>query len=121
MKFTAYILGERQFAEFEVTSKIKTDVHGHFTYSLRGVTENGTKASTVVNKSQWDKYDVPCEERFIEKIPDRKRKRNKSMQPVIGRSTPVPKGQRRVYDEEIEKWLASHYEIDIDNAQEYSE
>lgn len=113
MKFRAYVLGEKQFADFEVTSKIRTDVRGHLVYVLCGFTERGNKASATVNKSQWDAFDVPMVEKSVNKKTDRKRKRNNSMQPHIGRKTPVPKNQKRVYDEEIERWLASHYGIDL--------
>lgn len=114
MKFTAYVMVEGGTVEFEVTQKIRTDVRGHLTYMLQGLTDKGNKANALVNKSQWDKFDVPIIERKIEKTTNRKRMRNRLMQPAIGRKTPIPKSQKKAYNEEIEKWLAEHYDIDLD-------
>lgn len=124
MKFRAYVLIEKQFSDFEVMSKIRVDVRGHVVYMLCGLTECGNKANAAVNKSQWDAFDVPIVEKSISKKTDRKRKRNGSMQPLVGRKTPVPKGQKRAYNEEIEQWLANQYGIDLnrldaDNKQQY--
>lgn len=115
MRFIAYVPCEKATVEFEVKSKIRTDVRGHYTYMLQGITDKGNVANALVNKSQWDGFDVPVKERVIEKKTNRKRKRTKAMQPVVGRRTPVPKSKRRAYNEEIEKWLAEHYDIDIDD------
>lgn len=118
MRFTAYVPCERAKVEFEVKSKIRTNVRGHFTYMLQGLTDKGNKACALVNQSQWDKFDVPIEERKIDKKVDRRRVRKSSMKPVVGRKTPVPKSQRKVYNEEIERWLAEHYDIDLDDLKE---
>ena len=115
MRFIAYVPCEKATVGFEVNSKIRTNVRGHYTYMLQGITDKGNKANALVNKSQWDEFDVPVEERVVERKIDRKRKRIKAMQPVVGRRTPVPKSKRRAYNEEIEKWLAEHYDIDIDD------
>lgn len=114
MRFTAYVMMEGGTVEFEVTQKIRTDVRGHFTYMLQGLTDKGNKANALVNKSQWDKFDVPIIERKIEKTTNRKKMRNDSMRPAVGRKTPIPKSQKKAYNEEIEKWLADHYDIDLD-------
>lgn len=121
MKFIAYVPCEKGKVEFEVSSKIRTNVRGHLTYMLTGLTEKGHKACALVNQSQWDKFDVPIEEREIAKKVDRKRLRNKSMQPAVGRKTPIPKSEKRVYNEEIERWLAKHYDIDLDTLKEYEQ
>ena len=118
MKFITYVPCERGKVEFEVTAKIRTDVRGHLTYMLTGLTAKGHKACALVNKSQWDNFDVPIEEREVPKKVDRKRMRNKSMQPAVGRKTPIPKSQKRVYNEDIEKWLADHYDINLDDLKE---
>ena len=121
MRFTAYVPCERAKVEFEVKSKIRTNVRGHFTYMLQGLTDKGNKANALVNKSQWDKFDVPIEERAIDKKVDRRRIRNSAMQPNVGRKTPIPKNEKRVYNEEIERWLAKHYDIDLDTLKEYGD
>ena len=115
MRFITYVPCEKAKVEFEVKSKIRTSVRGHYTYMLQGITDKGNKANALVNKSQWDEFDVPVEERVIDKKIDRRKKRIKAMQPVVGRKTPVPKSKRRAYNEEIEKWLAEHYDIDLDD------
>lgn len=121
MRFVAYVPCERAKVEFEVKSKIRTDVRGHFTYMLQGLTDKGNKANALVNRSQWDKFDVPVEERVIEKKTDRRRMRNRYLKPSRKRKTPVPKSKRKVYDEEIERWLAEHYDIDLDDLKEDGE
>lgn len=118
MKFSTYVPCERGTVEFEVTAKIRTDVRGHLTYMLTGLTAKGNKACALVNQSQWEKFDVPIEERKIDKKVDRRRVRKSSMKPVVGRKTPVPKSQRKVHNEEIERWLAEHYDIDLDDLKE---
>ena len=115
MRFITYVPCEKAKVEFEVKSKIRTNVRGHYTYMLQGITDKGNVANALENKSQWDEFDVPVEERVIDKKIDRKKKRIKAMQPVVGRKTPVPKSKRRAYNEEIEKWLAEHYDIDLDD------
>ena len=118
MRFRAFVLVEHGTVEFEVTRKIRTDVRGHLTYMLQGVTDKGNKANALVNKSQWDKFDVPVEEKVVSKNADRRRVRNKAMQPAIGRKTPIRKCEKRAYNEDIEKWLAEHYDIDMDDLKE---
>ena len=121
MRFVAYVLVEGGKVEFEVMSKIRTDVRGHYTYMLQGLTDRGNKANALVNRSQWEMFDVPVEERKVERKADRRRTREKAMQPAVGRSTPIPKSQRKAYNEEIERWLAEHYDIDLDRLKEEDE
>jgi len=104
--------------EFEVTRKIRTNVRGKYTYMLQGVTEKGNVANRLVNKSQWDSFDVPVVEREVSKNTNRRKIRNDSMKPAIGRKTSIPKSKRRAYNEEIEKWLAEHYDLDLDDLKE---
>ena len=117
MKFVTYVPCEKGKTEFEVTAKIRTDVRGHLTYMLTGLTAKGNKACALVNQSQWDKFDVPIEEREVGRT-DRRRTRNSSMQPAVGRKTPIPKNERKAYNVEIERWLAEHYDIDLDDLKE---
>lgn len=118
MRFTAYVFQEGGVVEFEVLSKIRTNVRGHYTYMLQGLTDLGNKANALVNQSQWERFDVPVEERAVGRKTDRRRMRNRRMQPAVGRGTPVPKSQRKAYNEEIERWLAEHYDIDLDELKE---
>lgn len=116
MKFHAYVLVEGGTVEFEVEKKIRTDVYGHYTYMLQGFTEKGHKANAVVNKSQWDKFNVPSEERVVEKKLKhvRRSSRLSSMKPSKKNKTPINKHRKKVFNEEIEKWLADHYDIDLE-------
>ena len=77
MRFITYVPCERAKVEFEVKSKIRTNVRGHYTYMLQGITDKGNVANALVNKSQWDEFDVPVEERVIDKKINRKKKRIK--------------------------------------------
>lgn len=113
----AYCVFERKRTDMVVLEKIRTDVYGHLTYVLIGVSENGTRFSTLVNKSQWDRYDVPVTEKKVEgkKHNDiRRKKRIKMLRPT--KKTPLPqKSRRKVINVEIERWLAEHYDIDFDS------
>jgi hypothetical protein len=114
-QFEAYSISDKCRVMIEVISKIRTDVRGHFTYTLVGISPSGKKVSTLVNKEQWDEYNVPIEEKEINKKIDRKKQRIKGMKSSYKRKTPIPKSQRKVYNEEIEKWLIEHYDLDILN------
>lgn len=61
MKFEAYSVRDKKRVLLEIISKIVTNVRGHFTYTLIGLNEDGKQISTLVNKSQWDMFDVPIE------------------------------------------------------------
>lgn len=106
--------------EFEVTSKIRTDVRGHLTYMLRGVSERGIRLHTLVSKSQWDRYDVPVEEREVTRTAKQNRDLrrdalSRSLRPPMPRQkTKVPKSRKRVENEEIERWIAEHNGLDFD-------
>ena len=110
MRFRAYVLSEGD-VEFEVTNKIRTDVRGHYTYMLQGVTDRGRKANALVNRSQYDRFDVPSEERSVERKIDRKSIRRKSIEPARRPAS----GGRRALNEEVERWLAEHNGIDFDS------
>ena len=112
-KFRTYVLVEKQDAEFEVTNKIRTNVRGHYTYMLQGLTERGNKANAVVNKSQYDKFDVPESEREI----TGKIHRDTIQDNLLSKKRkprPLTKNKRKAYNEEIERWLAEHNGIDFD-------
>lgn len=111
MIFETYSLGDRSKVFFEVEKKIITNVRGHFTYTLIGTSNTGKLVSAIVNKSQWDNFDVPIEEREINKRTNKKKERAKHLNPKRKRKTPVPKDKRKVYNEEIEKWLIEHYNL----------
>jgi hypothetical protein len=113
-QFEAYSIHDKEKVMITVTSKIITNVLGHYTYTLIGISPSGNKVSTLVNKEQWDEYDVPIEEKKIDKKIDRKRQRVKGLNPIYKRKTPIPKSQRKVYNEEIEKWLAEHYDLNLE-------
>ena len=117
MRFSGYCIVERAVVEFEVKSKIRTDVRGHKTYMLRGVTDRGSNMCTLVNRSQWEKFDVPVEEeRFIVRKTDHRAMRNNQLKPSAERRKHRMnlKHDKVVYNEEVERWLAEHYDIDLD-------
>ena len=111
--FTTYVLVEKKESEFEVTNKIRTDVRGHYTYMLQGRTKLGNKANAVVNKSQYDKFDVPSEERVVTRKINRRTIQNNTLSKKR-KERPLPKSRRKAYNEDIERWLAEHNGIDFD-------
>lgn len=110
--FHAYSVSHKNFVDFIVESKIKTKVRGHFTYILKGKTFNHKSITSLVNKEQWQQFDVPIEERNINKKIDRKKIRNKLLKPCKKVKKPR-KFQTKIYNEQIEKWLIDNYNIDL--------
>lgn len=111
--FNAYSVADRKKVDCIVLSKIRTDVRGHLTYLLCCKTEKGRIITTLVNKDQWEQFDVPIQERQINKV-DRQAMRKRMLQP--GKKLKKPKKKEiRIYNEEIEKWLADHYNLDLNN------
>lgn len=49
-KFEAYSIKDKGKVLIEVISKIRTNVRGHLTYLLIGISPSGYKVSTLVNK-----------------------------------------------------------------------
>ena len=47
MKFIAYVHSKRAKVEFEVESKVRTNVRGHYTYALCGHTDDGVRAAVA--------------------------------------------------------------------------
>ena len=115
MKFIAYVHSKRAKVEFEVESKVRTNVRGHYTYALCGHTDDGVRASTIVNKSQWDGFDVPVEERVVSEKPTRRLERRDKMQRPVKGAKPRNVLKKRAVNEDIERWLAEHYGIDLDS------
>ena len=112
-QFEAYSFHDKCKVMINIISKIRTNVRGHLTYALIGLSPSGKKVSALVNKEQWEEYDVPIEEKEINDKIDRKKQRIKGLQPAYKRKTSIPKSQRKVYNEEIEKWLVEHYDLDV--------
>ena len=110
-EFEAYSFHDKCKVMITIISKIRTNVRGHLTYTLIGLSPSGKKVSALVNKEQWDEYDVPIEEKEVNQKIDRKKQRIKGLQPAYKRKTPIPKSNRKVYNIEIEKWLAEHYNL----------
>lgn len=52
-QFEAYSIYDKCKVMINVISKIKTNVRGHFTYMLIGLSPSGKKISTLVNEEQW--------------------------------------------------------------------
>lgn len=111
--FYGYVLKKKKKADFEVLSKVRTDVHGHSTYVLIGEYRDDDgqvwKCSSLVNKDQWDRYDVPVTERKPNqaKRGDYRAKKKR----VLAKMAPTRRN--KVYDQEIEKWLLEHSDMDF--------
>lgn len=112
----AYCCSRHCRCDMLVREKIQTDVRGHMTYVLVGVATDDEKIkfSTLVNRSQWERYDVPIQNREVVRKVNRKRDMEVSMNKYEEPSLP-PKSRRRSTNAEIERWLAEHYGIDLDS------
>ena len=87
----------------------------HTVYELYGIRKNGKKATCFCNKQQWDKFDVPIKERKPRSKSEIKSE-HKSKLEIISYSKDAKKRsvrKRKVYNEEIEKWLLEHNDIDF--------
>lgn len=113
--FNGYVRTMMRKVDFEVTSKVRTATHGHYTYALCGeyVREDGTviRCGALVNKGQWDRYDVPVTDKVAGKNrkADHLRKR-RAMERVV-----PSKNYRKSTDEEIERWLLEHAEMNFES------
>lgn len=114
MKFEAYSVKDRKKRLFEVQKKIVTNVRGHLTYTLIGKTEDNCNMSALVNKQQWDQFDVPIEQRKIDKVINRKYKRKQMLKPKLKPAKRILKDKKYVYNNEIEEWLIKHYDLNLD-------
>jgi hypothetical protein len=112
--FNAYSIHDRKNVDLIVVKKIVTSVRGHLTYVLVGKTNSDKTVSTLVNKSQWDKYNVPIEEKEVKDKINRKSNVVYGIQGRKKRKSKQPKSKRKCYNEEIEKWLADHYDLNLD-------
>lgn len=113
-EFEAYSLNDKKRVMLKISNKIVSDIRGHLTYTLIGYSPSGYKVSVMVNKEQWDQFDVPIETRKIDKKIDRNKIRMKKLSKVSKKSKIPPKNKRKIYNEEIEKWLIEHYDLTND-------
>ena len=115
-QFEAYSLSQRKKVKFTVEKKTVSNIRGHLTYNLMGTSQNGKNVSTLVNKDQWDVFDVPVEKREVNKKVNRLKTRRKRLNAQIPQKERyVPKSKRKVYNEEIEKWIIEHYGLNADD------
>lgn len=111
----AYCCARHERCDMVVREKIKTDVRGHMTYVLVGACadDESVRFSTLVNRLQWERYDVPARTRTVSEKDRRKHDMeltmNKYSEPRL-----LPKSHRRVDNRKIERWFAKHYGIDLD-------
>ena len=118
-EFEAYSLNDKKRVMMKVESKMVSDIRGHLTYNLIGFSPSGYKISVLVNKDQWDEFDVPVETRKVEKKINRKKYRIKRLNiSEDDKPKTPPKSKRRVYNEEIENWLIEHYDLNLDDLKE---
>lgn len=111
--FSAYSVADRKKISCIVQSKIRTNVKGHLTYTLCCRTQKGKTITSFVNREQWEQFDVPIQEKQADKV-DRRRIRKRLMKPSKKIIKPR-KYKTQIYNEEIEKWLADHYNLDLNN------
>lgn len=121
-QFETYSLGQRKKVKFTVEKKIMSNIRGHLTYNLMGTSQNGKNVSALVNKEQWDAFDVPVEKREVNKKVNRLKTRRKRLNAQIPqKERHVPKNKRKVYNEEIEKWIIEHYDLTDDDIKKADE
>jgi hypothetical protein len=112
--FEAYSLNEKKRVLLTIEKKIISDIRGHLTYNVIGTSPAGYKMSVLVNKEQWEQFDVPIETRKIDKKVNRKRIRLKRLNMSEDNKPKIPpKNKRQVYNEEIEKWIIEHFNLNI--------
>lgn len=122
MKYNMYVFDIGQKEDVEIIEKKWGQTNEkHFIYILKGITARGTYATSNVNKEVWDRYDVP-----IVKMEVKKHARNEyeiSRKNYKRKMKIPPKSQRKVENEEIEKWLAEHLDLDWEkiSSQKYGE
>lgn len=120
MKYRMYMLQYRKWEELEVYQKGYCNVRGHYVYNIHGKDEQGHKCMNNVSKDVWDRFDVPVIEFKMRK---RERKSRKEKEKVLNKSKKtwsrkIDKFFRRVKNDEIEKWLAEHNNMDLNNLSE---
>ena len=122
MKYNMYVFDIGQKEDVEIIEKKWGQTNEkHFIYILKGRTIRGTYATSNVNKEVWDRYDVP-----ITKMEVKKHARNEyeiSRKNYKRKMKIPPKSRRKVENEEIEKWLAEHLDLDWEkiSSQKYGE
>ena len=88
-------------------------------YMLWGVRVDGRQATLFCNKERWDEYDVPVEETKVRSKEEKKAEHKINVEllacPKEKKEREKPKNCKRVYNEEIEKWLLEHNGIDFSN------
>jgi len=91
--------------------------HQHTVYMLYGIRANGAKATSMVNREQWERFDVPIEEHKPRSKRERKEEHDKKMKliafPKPKEAKEPPKNKRKAHNEEIEKWLLENNGIDF--------
>lgn len=121
MTYRMYVVGKRWnvFKDAEIYQKgycVITDIHT--VYNLWGtfIDSNDNKPHKVVNnvsKEVWDRFDVPVV-KMEKRKRDRKDLKEFDTQPVKEKSKINKSEGRKVQNDEIEKWLAENYNIDLE-------
>lgn len=122
MKYRMYMLQYKDWRELEVFQKGFVNVRGHFVYNIWGKDEFGKKCVNNVAKDVWDRFDVPVVEYQTAKKETREKKEKYLNRTTKNWSNPIFKSDnRRINNEEIEKWLAEHNNLDLNNIKDEGE
>ena len=123
-EFDMVVLPEYKKERCKVVKKSFTSYfsggHQHTVYMLYGIRQNGAKATSMVNREQWERFDVPIEERKPRSKRERKEEHKKKMKLIAFSKETKPsrepgKNKRRAHNEEIEKWLLENNGIDFNS------
>ncbi len=118
MKYRMYMIQYRKWEELEIYQKGYCNVRGHLVYNIHGKDEQGHKCMNNVAKEVWDRFDVPVIEFEVRKKQSRKEKEKQLNREKKTWSRGVDKFYRRIKNEDIEKWLAEHNGLDMNNLSE---
>lgn len=116
-KYRLYLVSRRNWQDCEIVQKGFVNLGKRKVYNLHGVADNGNKAVNNVAKDVWDRFDVPIIEHEVRRR-DKRDAWEKNLEPRTKWKGPIPKSRRKIQNEEIEKWLAENYGIDLEHLSE---
>lgn len=122
MKYKMYMLQYKDWKELEIFQKGFVNVRGHLVYNIWGKDELGKKCVNNVAKDVWDRFDVPVVEYQMTEKETREKKEKYLNRTTKEWSNPIFKSdKRRTKNEEIEKWLAEHNNLDLNSIKDEGE
>lgn len=108
----------RKWVELEIYQKGYCNVRGHLVYNIHGMDADGHKCTNNVAKDVWDRFDVPVIEFQMRKKQSRKEKEKQLNREKRTWTRKIDKCCRKIKNDEIEKWLAEHNGLDLNNLSE---